>query len=70
MRRCPSCNALLLENTTYCGNCGLKQELIDEKICIKCVNVNIRMYNFDDVQCTVIPSVAYGFVTGMNLQLC
>lgn len=34
------------------------------------VNVNIRMYNFDDVQCTVIPSVAYGFVTGMNLQLC
>ena len=36
----------------------------------KAVNVNIRMYNFDDVQCTVIPSVAYGFVTGMNLQLC
>lgn len=36
----------------------------------KFVNVNIRMYNFDDVQCTVIPSVAYGFVTGMNLQLC
>ena len=35
-----------------------------------CVNVNIRMYNFDDVQCTVIPSAAYGFVTGMNLQLC
>lgn len=34
------------------------------------VNVNIRMYNFDDVQCTAIPSVAYGFVTGMNLQLC
>ena len=34
------------------------------------VNVNIRMYNFDDVQCTVIPSVVYGFVTGMNLQLC
>ena len=34
------------------------------------VNVNIRMYNFDDVQCTVIPPVAYGFVTGMNLQLC
>ena len=34
------------------------------------VNVNIRMYNFDDVQCTVIPSVAYGFVTCMNLQLC
>ena len=37
---------------------------------IMVVNVNIRMYNFDDVQCTVIPSVAYGFVTGMNLQLC
>ena len=37
---------------------------------IHVVNVNIRMYNFDDVQCTVIPSVAYGFVTGMNLQLC
>ena len=37
---------------------------------ITTVNVNIRMYNFDDVQCTVIPSVAYGFVTGMNLQLC
>ena len=34
------------------------------------VNVNIRMYNFDDVQCTVIPSAADGFVTGMNLQLC
>lgn len=40
-----------------------------ELICLL-VNVNIRMYNFDDVQCTVIPSVAYGFVTGMNLQLC
>ena len=37
---------------------------------VESVNVNIRMYNFDDVQCTVIPSVAYGFVTGMNLQLC
>lgn len=37
---------------------------------VQSVNVNIRMYNFDDVQCTVIPSVAYGFVTGMNLQLC
>ena len=44
---------------------------IDSLICDeKFVNVNIRMYNFDDVQCTVIPSVAYGFVTGMNLQLC
>ena len=37
---------------------------------VQYVNVNIRMYNFDDVQCTLIPSVAYGFVTGMNLQLC
>ena len=44
-------------------------EYIKEMINID-VNVNIRMYNFDDVQCTVIPSVAYGFVTGMNLQLC
>ena len=34
------------------------------------VNVNIRMHNFDDAQCTIIPSVAYGLVTGMNLQLC
>ena len=40
------------------------------EIYFQAVNVNIRMYNFDDVQCTVIPSVAYGFVTGMNLQLC
>ena len=40
------------------------------EVIAKSVNVNIRMYNFDDVQCTVIPSVAYGFVTGMNLQLC
>ncbi|MBF1729439.1 MAG: zinc ribbon domain-containing protein, partial [Veillonella sp.] len=38
MRRCPNCNTLLLENTTYCGNCGLKQEVPDEKICIKCNN--------------------------------
>lgn len=45
---------------------GYKKLLTDDLI----VNVNIRMYNFDDVQCTVIPSVAYGFVTGMNLQLC
>lgn len=45
-------------------------ELKQAKWDTKGVNVNIRMYNFDDVQCTVIPSVAYGFVTGMNLQLC
>lgn len=45
--------------------------MIADRIATKwIVNVNIRMYNFDDVQCTVIPSVAYGFVTGMNLQLC
>ncbi|MDU5246524.1 MAG: hypothetical protein E6187_08490, partial [Veillonella sp.] len=48
-------------------------DMVRNKIVFKlesslCVNVNIRMYNFDDVQCTVIPSVAYGFVTGMNLQ--
>ena len=34
------------------------------------LNVNIRMYNFDDVQCTVIPSAVYGFATGIHLQLC
>mgnify|MGYP001217373725 CR=1 FL=1 len=44
--------------------------MVLQKLDKKHVNVNIRMYNFDDVQCTVIPSVAYGFVTGMNLQLC
>lgn len=44
--------------------------LYNKSVKILNVNVNIRMYNFDDVQCTVIPSVAYGFVTGMNLQLC
>ena len=48
----------------------LYKYVIIHKITLFCVNVNIRMYNFDDVQCTVIPSVAYGFVTGMNLQLC
>ena len=47
-----------------------KQPLIKGAVYRLSVNVNIRMYNFDDVQCTVIPSVAYGFVTGMNLQLC
>ena len=57
------------------GSCKVSQEI--EQACTNYeqgvagpVNVNIRMYNFDDVQCTVIPSVAYGFVTGMNLQLC
>ena len=48
----------------FADKCGVNKETI------RYVNVNIRMYNFDDVQCTVIPSVAYGFVTGMNLQLC
>ena len=48
----------------------IKPVLYVKAKCTLCVNVNIRMYNFDDVQCTVIPSVAYGFVTGMNLQLC
>ena len=49
-----------------------KETILDiiQSVTFKGVNVNIRMYNFDDVQCTVIPSVAYGFVTGMNLQLC
>lgn len=54
--------------------CSISMNLVyvSQKIEQACsiVNVNIRMYNFDDVQCTVIPSVAYGFVTGMNLQLC
>ena len=54
---------LLVENWSFFSG------LLWEHIGIA-VNVNIRMYNFDDVQCTVIPSVAYGFVTGMNLQLC
>ena len=48
----------------------LKNRLRQRQFLLEGVNVNIRMYNFDDVQCTVIPSVAYGFVTGMNLQLC
>ena len=48
----------------------MKTDVIKEALESVNVNVNIRMYNFDDVQCTVIPSVAYGFVTGMNLQLC
>ena len=60
---CTNCRIALSEGTNY--------ELFNtNKTCPICVNVNIRMYNFDDVQCTVIPSVAYGFVTGMNLQLC
>ena len=53
---------MLSESYSYASNYSTTFKCI--------VNVNIRMYNFDDVQCTVIPSVAYGFVTGMNLQLC
>ena len=49
---------------------GIEFIIVSIVMSIMLVNVNIRMYNFDDVQCTVIPSVAYGFVTGMNLQLC
>lgn len=51
-----------------CGYTDLRKSI--DGLSYLVVNVNIRMYNFDDVQCTVIPSVAYGFVTGMNLQLC
>ena len=56
-------NGFIIENIINTDKSYSWHDLID-------VNVNIRMYNFDDVQCTVIPSVAYGFVTGMNLQLC
>ena len=70
---CTNCRISLSESTNYelfntnktCPICKGKMYFVNEN-----VNVNIRMYNFDDVQCTVIPSVAYGFVTGMNLQLC
>lgn len=73
---CTNCRISLSEGTNYelfntnktCPICKSKMYFVNEKF--KAVNVNIRMYNFDDVQCTVIPSVAYGFVTGMNLQLC
>ena len=59
-------------NYWYSLECLQPKEVSKYKVIPKkyVVNVNIRMYNFDDVQCTVIPSVAYGFVTGMNLQLC
>ena len=36
MRRCPNCDALLREQTVFCGNCGLKQEPLNEKTCSKC----------------------------------
>lgn len=38
MRRCPNCDALLRDQTVYCGNCGLKQEKTNEKKCNKCGN--------------------------------
>ena len=56
--------------TEYRSNPSDRAFFEEYKAQITLVNVNIRMYNFDDVQCTLIPSVAYGFVTGMNLQLC
>ena len=60
-----------LEKTLHIQKIHMNRPLnVRPKILTLSVNVNIRMYNFDDVQCTVIPSVAYGFVTGMNLQLC
>lgn len=31
MRRCPNCDALLNDKTVFCGNCGLKQEPLNEK---------------------------------------
>ena len=60
----------LLVGVFYYSKSNLLKGLNIWFLIILSVNVNIRMYNFDDVQCTVIPSVAYGFVTGMNLQLC
>lgn len=36
MRRCPNCDALLNDKTVFCGNCGLKQEPLNEKTCSKC----------------------------------
>lgn len=36
MRRCPNCDTLLHDQSVFCGNCGLKQENPNEKICYKC----------------------------------
>ena len=36
MRRCSNCDALLPDQSVFCGNCGLKQEPLNEKICSKC----------------------------------
>ena len=64
-------NTVFLDITSFTYDLdSIKLVLTDDNNKKISVNVNIRMYNFDDVQCTVIPSVAYGFVTGMNLQLC
>ena len=35
----------------------------------KAVNVNIRMYNFDDIKCTITLSFAYDDVIGKNLRI-
>ena len=35
MRRCPNCDALLREQTVFCGNCGLKQEPLNKKNMLK-----------------------------------
>ena len=67
----PSRKVLLNIRTLHKSTSQSLKDISPEKaLSSPSVNVNIRMYNFDDVQCTVIPSVAYGFVTGMNLQLC
>ena len=69
--RTPYLISIILVYFSYIAMPGLTFNSLPEyEESIVSVNVNIRMYNFDDVQCTVIPSVAYGFVTGMNLQLC
>ena len=79
--KCPDCNEKCIKHGVlksgsqrwFCKHCKVaftvKINNLSKELNLF-VNVNIRMYNFDDVQCTVIPSVAYGFVTGMNLQLC
>ena len=79
--KCPDCNEKCIKHSVlksgsqrwFCKHCKVaftvKINNLSKELNLF-VNVNIRMYNFDDVQCTVIPSVAYGFVTGMNLQLC
>lgn len=36
MRRCANCDAVLPDQSVFCGNCGLKQEPLNEKTCSKC----------------------------------